>query len=67
MNLDRLREIRKDRQVKQSTISERLGYKSPSGYNSLETGVHKMTVDQAAIIGNELNMTAQEKVEVFLT
>ena len=66
MDLELLRQIRKDRKIRQEEVGVALGYKSPSGaYCSIETGVHKATTDQIPIIAKALRMTDQEKLAVF--
>lgn len=66
MNLELLREIRKSKGVTQEQMAEYLGYKSKSAYFNLETGIVKISTEAANKIAAKLEMTAEQKLAVFL-
>ena len=58
--LNKLKEIRENKGLTQSDMAELLGYKHKSGYNKLELGDRKITLEQAKIISEYFNMTIEE-------
>lgn len=66
MNLELLRDIRKQKGVTQEEMARKLGYKSKSGYCNLELGTTKISTEVANQIAILLEMTPEEKISVFL-
>lgn len=58
--LNKLKEIRENKGLTQSDMAELLGYKHKSGYNKLELGDRKITLEQAKIISEYFNMTIED-------
>lgn len=56
----KLREIRKSRGVTQTFIANQLGYKSVSGYNNIELGRVRPSLDHAKIISDIFGLTIEE-------
>lgn len=55
-----LREIRKSKGVTQTFIANQLGYKSVSGYNNIEMGRVKPSLDHAKIIADIFGLSIEE-------
>lgn len=58
--LNKLKEIRENKGLTQSDMAKLLGYKHKSGYNKLELGDRKITLEQAKIISEYFNMTIED-------
>lgn len=58
--LNKLKKIRENRGLTQSDMAELLGYKHKSGYNKLELGDRKITLEQAKIISDYFNMSIED-------
>lgn len=54
--LKKLKEIRVNKGYTQNDMAKILGYKHKSGYNKLELGDRKITLDQAKIISDLFNL-----------
>lgn len=67
----KLRMLRKKKGISQTFISQKLGFKYPSGYCNIESGRNKLSLDQAKIISEILGVSidelAEEKQETFLS
>ena len=63
----KLRQIRLQSGVSQAHISRKLGFKYPSGYGNIEMGRNRLSLEQAAIIADILNVSVNELLdeEVF--
>lgn len=66
MNLELLRDIRKQKGVTQEEMAKGLGYKSKSAYCNLELGTTKISTEVASQIAILLEMTPEQKISVFL-
>lgn len=66
MNLELLRDIRKQKGVTQEEMAKGLGYKSKSAYCNLELGITKISTEVANQIAILLEMTPEQKISVFL-
>lgn len=58
--LNKLKKIRENRGLTQSDMAKLLGYKHKSGYNKLELGDRKITLEQAKIISDYFNMSIED-------
>lgn len=58
--LNKLKKIRESKGLTQSDMAELLGYKHKSGYNKLELGDRKITLEQAKIISDYFNMAIED-------
>lgn len=56
----KLKLIRENKGLTQSDMAILLGYKHKSGYNKLELGDRKITLEQARIISTKFNMSIEE-------
>lgn len=63
--LDRIKLYRMRKGYTQSDMAELMGYKSKSGYNNIETGKVKMSLQQLADILKILSIPVNEVTEVF--
>lgn len=63
--LDRIKLYRMRKGYTQSDMADLMGYKSKSGYNNIETGKVKMSLQQLADILKILSIPANEVTEVF--
>lgn len=61
-----LKSIRKRMGLTQKDMAAQLGYESVSGYNALENGQVKMTVEQLIQIRDVLQLTNDELITFFL-
>lgn len=57
---NKLKIIRKNKGLTQNDMAILLGYKHKSGYNKLELGDRKITLEQARIISIKFNMSIEE-------
>lgn len=56
----RLKEIRENSGVTQDEMANLLGYRHKSGYNKLENGERKISIEQAKIISDFFNMSIED-------
>lgn len=56
----KLKEIREENNVTQDRMASILGYKHKSGYNKLENGDRKISLNQAKIISDFFKKTIEE-------
>lgn len=66
VGLELLKEIRREKHITYAQMSEKLGYESKSAYWNLENGVRKIDTENANRIAAILEMTPQQKLDVFL-
>lgn len=59
---ERLRQLRKQRGVSISFVSETLGFKHPSGYANIEYGFNRLRLDQAKKVADLFNVTIDELI-----
>lgn len=59
----KLRQLRLQRGISQTHISKKLGFKHPSGYGNIEMGRNRLSLDQAAIIAEILNVSVNELLD----
>lgn len=57
LNLELIRQLRKDKGLTQDDMARKLGYHSALGYHYLEKGRCKVSADQLAVIASTLNVT----------
>lgn len=62
--MSKLRDIRKQKGVSQTFISNALGYSHPSGYSNIENGRVRLTLKQALIIAKILNVSVDDLIEL---
>ncbi len=65
MNLELLREIRKDKGMTQQDMADAIGYTSKSAYCQMETGTSRISAETANKIAKALTMTDEQKLAVF--
>lgn len=58
--ISKLKYIRKERGLTQSDMAKILGYKHKSGYNKIELGDRKITLEQAKIISDNFKLSIEE-------
>lgn len=56
----KLREIRKSKGITQTFISEKLGFKSVSGYNAIELGKRRLDLVRAKKLAEILDVSLEE-------
>ncbi|WP_173714662.1 helix-turn-helix transcriptional regulator [Clostridium beijerinckii] len=56
----KLKEIRENRGTTQDEMAILLGYKHKSGYNKLENGERKISIEQAKVISDFFNKSIEE-------
>jgi len=58
----RIKQLRESKGITQTHMTKKLGYKSVSSYNAFESGRKKrsITIEQAKIIAQELNISLDE-------
>jgi transcriptional regulator with XRE-family HTH domain len=54
------RNIRIEKGIKQSFVSEKLGFKSPSSYSDIEKGVRNLSADKVPVLAKALGVTVEE-------
>lgn len=59
----KLRQLRKQKGVSQTFISNALGYSHPSGYSNIEHGRSKLTYEHAQVISDILGVGIDELSE----
>ncbi len=55
INLEKVKNKRKEKGITQQQMAEKLGYKGANGYNNLETGKYKITLETAKQIADILD------------
>lgn len=55
-----LKKIREQKGTTQDEMANLLGYRHKSGYNKLENGERKISIEQAKIISDFFNMSIEE-------
>lgn len=58
VDLVTIRNLRKEKGIKQSEMARLLGYKNQSGYSKLETGVKEFTASELGIVAHVLDKPA---------
>lgn len=56
----KLKEIRERKGTTQDEMATLLGYRHKSGYNKLENGERRISIEQAKIISDFFNMSIEE-------
>lgn len=56
----KLREIRISKGISQTYLAKKLGFKNPSGYNNIESGRTKPSLQHAKIIADILEMRIED-------
>ncbi|WP_244833400.1 helix-turn-helix transcriptional regulator [Clostridium sp. BJN0001] len=56
----KLKDIREKRGITQADMAELLGYNHKSGYNKLENGERKISLEQAKTISDFFNLTIED-------
>gem|GEM_PF-6346095 len=56
----KLKEIRESKGITQEFMAGKLGYKHKSGYNKLEIGQRKISIEQAKVISELLEKSIEE-------
>lgn len=59
----KLRSLRLQSGVSQAHISRKLGFKYPSGYGNIEMGRNRLSLEQAAIIAEILNVPVTDLLD----
>ena len=67
MNLELLRNLRREKKITQATMSEALGKKSKSGYCMMESGEVQIRADQLPTICDTIGMTDEQKLAVVFS
>ncbi|UGB31667.1 helix-turn-helix domain-containing protein [Metabacillus sp. B2-18] len=52
--------IRIQKGIKQSFVSDKLGFKSPSSYSEIEKGVRHLSADKIPILADALDVSIEE-------
>lgn len=55
-----LKKLREEKGLTQEQMAEKLGYKHKSGYNKIEVGQRKISIEQAKIISDLLGKSIEE-------
>lgn len=63
VNLEKIRGLRKQKNLTQRQIAQKIGYKTAIGYHYLETGRCKITAEQLDVIASALGVTTEELYE----
>ena len=66
MNLELLREKRRNQKKTQEDMAKAMGYSGKSGYSCLEAGKIKITVEQSVQIKQILNLSESDYQKIFL-
>lgn len=61
--MNKLRRLRKEKGISQAFIARKLGFKYPSGYNNIESGRNRLSLEQAKIIADILGVTVDELID----
>ncbi len=63
VNLEKIRGLRKQKNLTQWQIAQKIGYKTGIGYHYLETGRCKIKAEQLDVIASVLGVTTEELYE----
>ncbi|MEN3012863.1 MAG: helix-turn-helix transcriptional regulator [Dictyoglomus thermophilum] len=63
LNIKRIKEIREEKNISISEISEKLGYRSFNGYYKLERGLRKFRADHLPILAEILGVSIEDLFE----
>lgn len=63
VHLEKIRVLRKQKNLTQRQVAQKLGYKTAIGYHYLETGRCKITAEQLDVIASALGVTTEELYE----
>lgn len=63
VNLEKIRGLRKQKNLTQRQMAQKIGYKTCVGYHYLETGRCKITAEQLDVIASALGVTTEELYE----
>lgn len=60
---NKLRQLRLQKGISQTYISQKLGYTYPSGYGNIEMGRNRLSLEHAKVISEILGVTVDELTE----
>ena len=63
VHLEKIRGLRKQKNLTQRQMAQKIGYKTCVGYHYLETGRCKITAEQLDVIASALGVTTEELYE----